>query len=111
MANPNPSPETRFQPGNTSGKGAPRGPRITTRLLKLLEERKSDEDVAEVWLAAALGDEEMLRGRKPNFAFFKELLDRVEGKPADKLEAEVNGGRVVVLPPKRGDGGPAGAPD
>jgi hypothetical protein len=31
----------------------------------------------------------LLEGRKPCFPFFKELLDRIEGKLSDKIEAQV----------------------
>jgi hypothetical protein len=41
MANPNPNPATRFQPGNPGGPGAPRGSRkkpLTDRFIKALED-------------------------------------------------------------------------
>jgi hypothetical protein len=59
--------------------------------MKLLEAGKLDETVAAVWLGAAIGDERLLKGRKPNFAFFKELMDRIEGPvPAPKPEPEID---------------------
>ena len=87
MANLNPSPETRFPPGvSGNAAGYSRKRRITDRLIKLLEDEKLDATVAVTIFAAAIGDDKMLKGRKPNAAFMQMLLDRVEGKVKDAPE-------------------------
>jgi hypothetical protein len=80
-----PPPEhSRWKPGQSGNPaGSSQRQRITGRLLKIIEEKGLDDTLAVTWLGAALGDEKLLKGRKPNFAFFKELLDRVEGKAPD----------------------------
>lgn len=72
-----------FQPGNKASKGGVRGPRFTTRLLKYIKQHGHKDDITTAWLGAALGDEKLLKGRKPNFQFFKELLDRADGRIPD----------------------------
>ena len=74
---PFPNPDTQFKPGNPGGPGAPRGPRITTVLRALMDEKAADKGLATVWLKRAL---------EGDFRYFKELLDRIEGKVPDKIE-------------------------
>ena len=50
------------------------------------DHRGLDDTLAVLWLGAATGDPALLRGRRPDFAFFKELLDRIEGKPSQPVE-------------------------
>jgi hypothetical protein len=57
MANPNPSPATRFKPGNNANpKGAPRGPHFSTILRALPAVRPLEEVLADVraWQGTAL---------------------------------------------------------
>jgi hypothetical protein len=91
VANLNPSVEnlTPWQPGQSGNPGGySSGRRITTALLKLIEEQGADNALALTWLAMAMGDHKTLDGRKPDFRFFKELLDRVEGKVPDKFTVD-----------------------
>lgn len=91
MANSNPTPKPEnlqppWQPGqsgNPAGYSARR--RVTDALVKVIAEKGADHPLAMTWLAMALGDTAALKGRKPDFRFFKELLDRTEGKVPDKL--------------------------
>jgi hypothetical protein len=66
------------QSGNPNG--CSQKQRVTRRLLKLIEDGNLEDRLALLWLGAAMGDERLLKGRKPCFAFFKELLDRIEGR-------------------------------
>lgn len=89
MANQGGTPENLKPPwkagesGNPAGYSASR--RVTSALVKMIEKHKGDDLLAQTWFAAAIGDPKLLNGRKPNFQFFKELLDRIEGKVPDKL--------------------------
>ena len=90
MANPGGTPANLRPPWKPGQSGNPKGSNarayVTARLDRMLKEKDLDGTVALVWLGAALGDESILKGRKPNFQFFKELLDRIEGKVPDKVE-------------------------
>jgi hypothetical protein len=109
------------QPGNPNGSSERQ--RVTTKLRKLIDEKELDGLLATTWLAAAVGDDALLKGRKPSYVFFRELLDRLEGKLPEKIQAEVASMDHVVfekidnprdrgLPPLDGDGPPAlDAPD
>lgn len=86
MANPNPSPETRFRPGGPPGPGRPRSKPLTDRLRERLEEIAQGGD------GRALADElvdrwiEMIRAG--DGSALRELLTRVEGKVSDRVEHE-----------------------
>lgn len=72
----------KWKPGESGNpNGYSRSRRITDRLARLIEDHKFDDEIATAWLGAALGDERLLRGRKPSAAFFAMLLDRIEGPP------------------------------
>lgn len=85
MANPNPSPATRFQAGQTGNPGGrPKGRSVTSRLRELLEqhglggdeEAKTNLDlIAERIIAACLNGDHK---------FIETLLDRTEGKAATR---------------------------
>lgn len=84
---PFPNPDTQFKPGqsgNPDGHSASR--RVSSALIKLIDKEGADSDLVKTWLAMALGKQSELEGRKPDFQFFKELLDRIEGKVTDKFE-------------------------
>lgn len=106
---PFPNPSTQWKPGQTGNPhGRPRKGIVTDAAEDFLmqphpkhEGKTRAEVIAIKWLERAENDPDER----------DKLLDRVEGKQADRLEAEVNNsGRVVILPPKS-DEGPAGAPD
>jgi hypothetical protein len=114
---PFPNPDTQFKPGVAPNpKGYSKKRRITDRLIKMLEDEGLDAKVAATLFAAAIGDETLLEGRKPNAQFMAMLLDRVEGKVTEKVveERTVNivrverqrpGGDQAALPaPDAGDG-------
>jgi hypothetical protein len=93
VANPNPRTDqlepTKWKPGESGNTGGySRKRRITDRLIKLLEDENLDKTVAVTLFAAAIGDEKLLKGRKPNAAFMQMLLDRVEGKVKPAPESD-----------------------
>jgi hypothetical protein len=76
VANPNPSPATRFKPKWKGGPGGyPPRRRITDALAELIEEKDAYRAIAARWL------KEMLDG---DFKYTKEAVDRLEGKVADQ---------------------------
>lgn len=82
MANPNPSPATRFQPGNTGGPGRPRTRPLTDRLRERLEEVQPDgrtlaDRLVDRWIELIDGDP------KSAVVAIKEALVRLEGKPSE----------------------------
>jgi hypothetical protein len=79
VANPNPSPRTRFQPGQSANPGGRPKQTVSARLRELLDERagkptkvqtKRDE------IALAIFEEALARDHK----FIETLLERTEGK-------------------------------
>lgn len=85
MANPNPNPLGRLknlrpqwkpgEPGNPKGYSKAR--RTTDALVKLIESAGNDDAIAQVWLD---------RIKAGDFRFYKEYLDRTEGKVPEKVE-------------------------
>ena len=98
MPTPPPPEETRWKQGQSGNPdGYSRGRRITDRLIKIIEDKNLGDTIAVAWLGAALGDEKLLKGRKPNAAFFSMLLERIEGRvPQDKDEPEVDAATGVI---------------
>jgi hypothetical protein len=90
MPNPNPSPETRFQPGCAPGPGRPRTKPITDRLRARLEGAIPDgtsptiDLIVDQWF-------EMIAGH--NSGALREMLDRLEGKVTDRVEHD---GEVTI---------------
>lgn len=71
---------TRFKKGQSGNpKGRPKGTGITNRLIRILEENEGhvSEALAKAATAAAL---------KGDFRFWKEIIDRVDGKVPDKVQ-------------------------
>lgn len=82
MANPNPRIEnlTPWKPGQSGNpKGHSKARRVTDALLKQLNNPEIQERLAEIWVQQAANG---------NFQFFKELLDRTEGKVPTPVEVE-----------------------
>jgi hypothetical protein len=116
---------TPWQPGQSGNpNGSSDRQKVTTRLRRMIMEKQLEGTLSEVWFAMAVGDEGLLKGRRPSYAFFRELLDRIEGKLPERLEAQVaaamprpiferiDNPRDKDLPPLAGDGPPAlDAPD
>lgn len=93
MANPNPSPGTRFGPGNPGGPGRPRSKPLTDRLRERLEAPTADgrtlaDDLVDRWVQLMQGDD------KQALQALREALLRVEGRP---VEASGEGGVPSVL--------------
>jgi hypothetical protein len=94
--------EHRFGPGNCANpKGRPRGPSLTARLRALLEAGKIDGVSLEGGKQVADRIAEMIvrRAIKGDYRFCSLLLDRVEGKVAqrDRIADEDAGQRVVEI--------------
>jgi hypothetical protein len=108
VANPNPSPATRFKKGDIPNPGGrPRGRSVTARLRDLLDRPAPGADgkkkrggppaadaLAEVILRAALDGD---------FRFVKEVLDRTEGVVRAAADPDEDG---PPEQPKDGDGNP-----
>ena len=73
-----------WKPGQSGNQGN-KGPRVTTVVKQLIKEYKLEKKFAITWVAMALGDKSLLDGRDPNFAWFKELIERLEGKVPDSI--------------------------
>jgi hypothetical protein len=67
------------QSGNPNGYS--RGRRTTDAILKLIAEKGAEEAIARVWLKALL---------EGDFRFFKEFLDRTEGKTPDTINIKTH---------------------
>jgi hypothetical protein len=79
-----PPKEHQFKPGQSGNPGGrPRGESVTATLRRLLEKQHNGKSIQE--LVAERIIKEALTGK---FQFAKELLDRVEGRPAQKLELD-----------------------
>lgn len=79
MANPRPNMSglRPIQPGEARNpKGYSRKRRITDALIALIDEQGSATEVAEIWLKAI---------KAGDFRYFKEFLDRTEGKVPDRV--------------------------
>ena len=115
MANPNPSPDTRFKPGaewRGNAAGRPKDRSLVEILREILDEAELDgaairngDRVADLLVRAMIGH--ALRG---NAAMMREILDRIDGKvPATKAVAGPR--RVeVVYRDRHPDGGPGRDP-
>jgi hypothetical protein len=81
VANPNPPLQNLkpWKPGETGNPaGYSKGRRATDNMLKLIDKTKgADELIAQMWLKSVL---------KGDFKFFKEYLERTEGKVKDAPE-------------------------
>ena len=78
---------TPWKPGQSGNpKGRPKGSGVTDRLKALLDQPVKDG--AEMTVAEALAKAAMKAALKGDHRFFKEILDRTEGKVTDKLEVD-----------------------
>jgi hypothetical protein len=102
MANPNPSPATRFKPGQVANpKGRPPGRSFTDRLRKEIE--KIAPGNSETW-ADMLVKVALAKALEGDFAFFKLVADKVDSSAISEAIQEL---RELI----HGDGGsdPEGA--
>lgn len=81
--------------GNPAGYSS--GRRLTTALVKMIEDKGADNAIVVTWMAMALGDRTVLKGRTPDWRFFKELLDRIDGKVPDRIIDETPDDDEVIL--------------
>ena len=97
MANPDPKTDhlkaTQWQPGQSGNQGN-KGPRLSTRIAKWLDDHAEDEEALMTALIALgtgkrrlLNDDQEEGGkRKPDLDWFKELRELVQGKPTERQE-------------------------
>jgi hypothetical protein len=90
---PFPNPDTQFKPGQSGNPGGhSSGRRLASAIIRLLDEKGLDRDVALTLIAKALGRLDILDSkipdgkggfrvekRTPDFAWFKQLMDVVDG--------------------------------
>lgn len=84
MANPNPSPATRFKSGGPPGPGRPKSKPLTDRIRQRLEEAGGDGRV----VADELVDHWLAMIREGDAGALRELIVRLEGKVSDRVEHE-----------------------
>jgi len=100
----------RFEKGKSGNPGGrPKGRAVTAALHELSETEHNGKKVA-----VLLAEQMMKLALSGKFPFLKEVLERLEGKVADKHQVEATGEqRVYVCPPPRviGDEGVKRAPD
>jgi len=104
VANPNAKPpkEHQWKPGQSGNpKGGKRGPHLTTLLREALSQPDEDYGTkAEKLIAVA-----MKYAQKGDFRFFKEIMERIEGKVPDQTDITTQGQRIVfnLVEAKRDD--------
>ena len=77
-------------------KGAPKGRRITTLIEEALDREEGGRKVAEI-----LAEQILKQALSGNYQFVREILERIEGKVADRITGDSDGGLTVVF--KRAD--------
>ena len=87
MPKNDPPKEHRFKPGQSGNpKGRPKGTSITARLKRIMEQ--DDGNVAEALAKAAT--KAALKG---DYRFWKEIIDRIDGKVPDKVQSD---GEILI---------------
>lgn len=81
----------RFKPGNSASPGRPPGRTLTTIIREVL----TDPDAKHGTKADALIALAMKRARAGDFRFFKEIIDRNDGKVAERV-ANAVGEKLVI---------------
>ena len=87
-----PREDAQFKPGWKGGPGAPKGPRLSTRILKWLDKHAEDEEALMIALIAlGTGKRRLLKDdqeddgiRKPDLDWFKELRELIQGKTPER---------------------------
>jgi Family of unknown function (DUF5681) len=88
MANPNPSPATRFRPGKSGNPGGcPKGRSITARLREILEsDRIGDVTMpGDAHVADILAQTIMTQAINGDYRFVELVINRIDGKIPDKI--------------------------
>jgi hypothetical protein len=112
MANANPSPSTRFPPGNSANPGGrPKGKSLTTRLREILDANELEgvdladgEKVADV-LAQVI----VRKALAGDFRFVELVFNRIDGKVPDKISIGSDGTSDAIRDYLSGINGKAGA--
>jgi hypothetical protein len=77
------------QSGNPTGYSRSR--RISDAIGRLLDKHDALEDVlAQVIVGAAIGEQSLLKGRKPDIRFLQLLIERTEGRAAEAPPPDVS---------------------
>ena len=83
--NGQPVPPPAWKPGQSGNpKGRPKGKSVTNQLRKLLDEGLEGKDLADAMAKAAYK-----HAMKGDFRFWNAIVERIEGKVPDKLEADI----------------------
>lgn len=91
--------EHRFKKGQSGNPGGrPKGRSIEAQLRKLLNEGEQGEKIAES--IVKVGIQQALRG---DFRFWNAIIERVDGKVADRIAGADGGGLTVILESMRRD--------
>ncbi len=87
---PTPSGLIPWKPGQSGNPaGGSRKARVTAALRRLIKKKGGPDQLAKVWYAVMMGDPSVLPAdstNPPEFVWFREALDRIEGKVTDKVE-------------------------
>ena len=87
-----PPEEYRFKPGQSGNpKGRAKGRSVTTELRRLMDEGFEGKDLAES--LAKIACNEAIKG---NHKFWKEIIDRLDGKVPDRL-ADADGQSITIV--------------
>lgn len=103
--NPNPSPETRWKPGqsgNPAGKPPGAGVSLVALLRRKLEECPEGTDkktYAQLLVDRAMGI--ALKGG--DVSMIRDLMDRIDGKPASSLDVTTGGDKLTEYRITRGE--------
>tara|TARA_R100000458_G_C8248501_1_gene225889 strand:- start:64 stop:414 length:351 start_codon:yes stop_codon:yes gene_type:complete len=99
MANPNPSPENQFKPGQSGNPGGrPVGSvGLSKRIQKVLLETTDNrgKPLADILVEKLVA--ESLKNPHKMYAFIRDFIDRDEGKVLDKVELSGNPNNFVEL--------------
>ncbi len=88
--------KNRFKPGQSGNpKGRPPGESLTTKINRVLDEPDAEHGTK----ADALISMAIRAAENGDFKFFKEIIDRRDGKVPDRI-ANADGTNVVLLPIK-----------
>lgn len=99
MSNANPSPETRFKPGESGNpKGKPKGALCFKTVVKqILEEEGLDETGERLANIVMITRKVLDRAKTGNLKAYEILADRAEGKPVQRVENKHEGDITLFL--------------
>ena len=83
----------KHRPENANRKGRPKGRSLQDHLRKMLEEEETGEKLCDALIASAVD-----RALKGDFKFWKEIIDRIDGKvPNINKIAGADGGSLTFI--------------